>query len=251
MNPITTDDHNLLINALQRDELVFLDGFHSVKHALRFDAQVELIACAYPSKLKDLIRDYAPDLDSQFLGRCKIIKPNIVDKLRKTRSHWTGVYGVAVRPDYKVPDVLKTPGHIVLLENPYNYGNLCACIRIAAATGAAGVLLISGASPWEPAAIRGAAGLQFAIPVVTATLDQLIGSGRPIIALDPEGSLITEYDLPENAIFAFGTEREGLSSNLADLADVALGLPMRHGVSSINLAATVGIVLYTAIMHKK
>ena len=58
-------------------------------------------------------------------------------------------------------------------------------------------------------------------------------------------------DLPENAIFAFGTEREGLSSNLADLADVALGLPMRHGVSSINLAATVGIVLYTAIMHKK
>ena len=42
MNPITTDDHNLLINALQRDELVFLDGFHSVKHALRFDAQIEL-----------------------------------------------------------------------------------------------------------------------------------------------------------------------------------------------------------------
>ena len=112
-------------------------------------------------------------------------------------------------------------------------------------------MLIIGASPWEPAAIRGAAGLQFAIPVVTATLDQLIGSGRPIIALDPEGSLITEYDLPENAIFAFGTEREGLSRNLADLADVALGLPMRHGVSSINLAATVGIVLYTAIMHKK
>ena len=250
MKPITKDDYDLLVDSLQNDRLVFLDGFHSVKHALRFNAQVELISCAYPSKLNDLILGYAPDLETLFFEKSKVIRPNLADALRKTRSHWTGVYGVALRPEYKLKDVLKAPGHIVLLENPYNYGNLGACIRIAAATRAAGVLLINGASPWEPAAIRGAAGLQFAVPVVSTTLDELNGLERQIIALDPEGLSLSEYNFIDNSIFAFGTEREGLSNALMDLATVTLGLPMREGVSSINLAATVGIVLYTAAMRR-
>ena len=38
------------------------------------------------------------------------------------------------------------------------------------------------------------------------------------------------------AILAFGTERHGLSDELLERADLRLGIPMRPGVSSLNLA---------------
>ena len=39
--------------------------------------------------------------------------------------------------------------------------------------------------PYSPAAVRGAAGLQFAVPV--AAIDTLPDTDRPLVALDPEG----------------------------------------------------------------
>ena len=248
MKPINTNDHELLIDSLQNESLVFLDGFHAIKHALRFNADIQLIVCTHPQKLDNLIADYAPDVESAILAKCKIARTNVVDALRRTRSHWTGVYGVAIRPEYELNKILNAPGNIVLLENPYNLGNLGACIRTAAAAQAAGVILINGVSPWEPPAIRGAAGLQFAVPVVSTKLDDLLRTSRKIIALDPQGSPISQFDFTDDLIFAFGTEREGLSDELKRLSTITLGLPMQAGVSSMNLATSVGIVLYAAVL---
>ena len=44
-------------------------------------------------------------------------------------------------------------------------GNMGACVRVAAAADAAGVLTTGGNDPWHPDALRGAAGLHFALPV--------------------------------------------------------------------------------------
>ena len=46
------------------------------------------------------------------------------------------------------------------------------------------------------------------------------------------------------AILAFGTERHGLTEELLDRADARLGIPMRAGVSSLNLATAVAAVLF-------
>jgi TrmH family RNA methyltransferase len=45
-------------------------------------------------------------------------------------------------------------------------------------------------------------------------------------------------------VLAFGTERDGLSPELLDRADARLALPMRPGVSSLNLATAVSGVLF-------
>jgi TrmH family RNA methyltransferase len=46
-------------------------------------------------------------------------------------------------------------------------------------------------------------------------------------------------------VLAFGTERDGLSDALLARSDARLALPMRPGVSSLNLATAVSGVLFS------
>ena len=126
----------------------------------------------------------------------------------------------------------------MLLEDPRHLGNVGAAVRVAAAAGAAALLTTGAADPWDPAALRGAAGLHYALPV---------GRGdppgdRPLVALDPGGEEATA--LPAEATLAFGTERDGLSPALVARADLRVRIPMRAGVSSLNLATAVAVALY-------
>lgn len=247
MQPITPADLDLLRSSLTDSNLVFLDGFHAVKHAARFGADIGLVACANEAKLTELADSLAPDIAGELSGMAKAIDKKDVKKIGEMRSHWTGVWGVAKRPDYTAEAILASSGPVVLLENPQNGGNIGACIRVAAAADVGGVLITGGANLWEPAVIRGAAGLQFAVPV--ANLESLAGLTRPIVALDPDGDDIAEATLPDQPILAFGTEREGLSAELTALANSRVRLPMKEGVSSVNLAVAVGIVLYSAALR--
>jgi TrmH family RNA methyltransferase len=131
----------------------------------------------------------------------------------------------------------------VLLEDPRHFGNLGAVIRVAAAAQAAGVLTTGRQDPWDPVAVRGSAGLHFALPV--ARVAELPHSDRPLLALDPGGQELQPALVPPRAVLAFGTERAGLSDELLEGADARLRLPMREGVSSLNLATSVAAVLYS------
>jgi TrmH family RNA methyltransferase len=128
----------------------------------------------------------------------------------------------------------------VLLDRPRQLGNVGACVRVAAAAGAAAVLTTGPADPWHPDALRGSAGLHFALPV--ARVDAPPDTDRPLIALDPAGEPLRE--LPDRPLLAFGSERHGLSAELLARADARVALPMRPGVSSLNLATAVAAILY-------
>ena len=132
----------------------------------------------------------------------------------------------------------------MLLEAPARLGNLGAVVRAAAAAGAAAVLTTGPQDPWHPAALRGAAGLHFALPV--ARIDELPERhGRPLVALHPEGEPLCPGVLCDRAILAFGSERRGLSAEMLAAADRQIAIPMRQGVSSLSLASAVAVTLYT------
>ena len=90
--------------------------------------------------------------------------------------------------------------------------------------------------------MRGAAGLHFALPV--AAIEALPASDRPLLAIDPEGEELRPGPLPARAVLAFGTERHGISDELLERADARVAIPMRAGVSSLNLATSVAVALY-------
>lgn len=224
--------------------LVVLEGFHALKHALRFGAEVLEAVAVDPSKLERLVAQLAPDLASSLPVRVSAVGQGVLAELVPQAPH-TGVVALALRPAVEVDVVLADPrpALLVLLEDPRNMGNMGACVRVAAAADAAAVLSTGRNDPWSPEALRGAAGLHFALPV--AAVDQLPESDRPLLAIDPDGEELRASELPPRAVLAFGSERHGLSGALLHRAEARLGIPMRAGVSSLNLATSLAAVLFS------
>ena len=223
-------------DARRDPQLAVLEGFHAVKHALRFGAELTTVVGSDPAELERLAAALAPDLAGRFEELVEVVPPDDLPR--------TGVMAIARRPPVDAESLLADPGEqpIVLLEDPRHLPNLGACVRVAAAAGAAGVLTTGTSDPWHPDALRGAAGLHFAVPV--ARFEGLPASDRALIALDPDGDPFEPHAIPPRAVLAFGSERHGLSYSLRRLADERVALPMRPGVSSLNLSTSVAAVLY-------
>lgn len=230
--------------AARRDrDLAVLEGFHALKHALRFDAEVLEAVASEPKELARLATELAPDLAGSLTERVSPVDPELLAQLVPYAPR-TGVVAIARRPPVDLAAVLAgpRPAPVVLLEDPRTMGNMGACVRVAAAADAAAVLSTGGNDPWHPEALRGAAGLHFALPV--AQLDELPSGDRPLVAIDPDGEATDLREISPRAILAFGTERYGLSEELLERADARLAIPMRAGVSSLNLATAVAAVLF-------
>jgi len=223
--------------------LVVLEGFHALKHGLRFGARIEAACTPDLAALRRLASELAPDVCARLRDTVREVSPVTFARLAPVPPA-TGVLAIAVRPEVDAARVLKQPGPapVVLLDNPSHPGNLGAVVRVAAAAGAAAVLTTGARDPWQPAALRGSAGLHFALPV--ARVGPLPATDRPLLAIDPEGEpLIAELAI-DRTILAFGSERQGLGPALLAQAERRIAIPMREGVSSLNLACAVAIVLY-------
>jgi TrmH family RNA methyltransferase len=244
-----------LFREARRDpELAVLEGLHALKHASRFGAEVLCVAITQPERLHPLAQALAPDVLQRLSAGTQTVSREAFQALAP-QAPATGVIAIARRPLIDVDALLADvrPAPIVLLERPRDLGNLGACVRVGAAADIAGVLTTGTHDPWDPAALRGSAGLHFGLPVAHLAedaLQRLGGAGgqrrceRPLVAVDPNGEPLHPQRLPARAILAFGGERRGLSEELSTRADLRVSLPMREGVSSLNLATSVAALLY-------
>jgi len=223
--------------------LVVIEGFHALKHALRFGAEIEEAVAVDPAALEGLAAELAPDLAGGLAGRVETVDAETLARLVPLVPR-TGVVAIARRPRFDLSAALAEPREapIVLLEDPRNMGNIGACVRVAAAADAAALLTTGEHDPWYPDAVRGGAGLHFALPV--SAIEELPESDRPLLAIDPEGDEMNPERMPPRALLAFGTERHGLSGGLLERAEARVSIPMREGVSSLNLATSVAVTLF-------
>lgn len=227
--------------------LAVLEGVHPLKHALRFGAHVDHVATSDRSRVLELAASLAPDTMARIDSLLQVIDAETFAALSPAPPG-EPVMALAQRPGWKLASLLASSDErpIVLLDDARHLGNLGACVRVAAAAGAAGVVAIGDQDPWHPHAIRGGAGLQFALPVMRS--DELTDSDRPLIAIDPDGDELRPDRIPPRAILAFGSERRGLSPAMRDRASLRLGIPMEPGVSSLSLATAVAVVLFAMRM---
>ena len=211
---------------------VALEGLHCVKHALRFAPElVREVRVRDRSAVRALAERLAPDVAEDLLARARVADV----------AHHTGVEATGEVPRPDTAPLAGRDAPLVLMDRPHSPGNAGAVVRVAAAAGASAVALTGPLDPWHPSVLRGSAGLHYAQPVlrVDAAGDLVRGPFAVLDAAgDPEGSL------PPDAVLIVGTERDGVSDALRARADVVLALPMRPGVSSLNLATAVAAALY-------
>ncbi|NUT23147.1 MAG: rRNA methyltransferase, partial [Hamadaea sp.] len=224
-----------------RPDVVLVDGFHAVKHALRFGADVLVVLASDKSAALALAHELAPDLAGAFEILAVPVEPALFTEL-VPRPHPTGVAALALRPSLDLAALAGRTSPVVLLEDPRNLGNIGAVVRLAAGFGIAGVLTTGVTDPWHPAVLRGSAGLHFATAVGRVDLDSR--PTGPVYVLDPDGADIRGLQIPDDAVLAFGTERHGVSARLRAVATELVAIPMRAGVSSFNLATSVAMALF-------
>jgi TrmH family RNA methyltransferase len=232
--------------------LAVLEGFHAIKHALRFGARMLEVVCTDPAELDRMSALLAPDLGAQLRTLRRSVAPSVFEQLAPLAPA-TGVIGLAERRSADAATILsdERPAPVILLEDPRDLGNMGACVRVAAAADISGVLTTGSHDPWHPDALRGAAGLHYAVPVCRVSgLDELKALDRPLLAVDPAGEPLAPSELSSRALLAFGSERYGLTHDLTALADARISIPMRPGVSSLNLATSVAAVLFAWRLSK-
>lgn len=243
---------------------VVLEGFHALKHALRFRAEVTEVLSPAPDDVLRLAERLAPDVRGPIERAVEAVPRELFRELAP-RPPGTDVLALARRPDTSAADVLSVagPAPVVALEEPSHLGNLGAAVRVAAAAGAAGVVTTGEHDPWHASALRGSAGLHFALPVAReerpaapsgsgteprgeggASVGRLAPEDRPLVAVDPDAPPFPGRARPTRALLAFGSERRGLRPGTLGRADLKVRIPMREGVSSLNLATSVAAVLY-------
>lgn len=227
--------------------LVVLEGFHTLKHALRFGAEIEVAVGLDAKSVLGLGAQLAPDITTALERHLALVPEDVFEKLAPVPPA-TGVIAIAKRPMVTAEDVLADSveggvGPVVLLERPRSPFNIGAAIRVAAAAGAAGVLTTGIQDPWHPSAVVTAVGLQFALPVARSA--SLPVFRRTLVAFDPQGETLQPGQVPTDSVLAFGNERDGTSTELLAASDQRLSIPMAEGVSSLNLATAVAVGMYS------
>lgn len=222
--------------------LAVLEGFHPARHALRFGARLEVAVTYDPHKLRTLAERLAPESVAGIEPVLRVVSRERFSRL-SPRSLSSPLLSICARPADTIAAALAARAKpVVHLDRPRNPGNVGAVVRVAAA-GDLGGVTVSGQDPWSPVAIRSATGLQFALPV--AGMELSTSSSRPIVAVDVGGDPPGAVTLPRDAILVVGGERHGLPGWVRDVAQGSVGVPMKPGVSSLNLATALAAVLYS------
>jgi len=168
-----------------------------------------------------------------------------------------GVVAIGPIPPHAAADLPAELGSVVLVaDGIQDPGNLGTLLRTLAAVGGRAAILCRGTvDPWNPRALRGAAGATFRLAVAagiepSVAADLLEERGVPIVALTAGAPSLFEAKLPEGPLaLAVGNEGAGLSGELEERAAMSTGIPMAPGVESLS-AAVAGSVAMIALAHR-
>jgi 23S rRNA (guanosine2251-2'-O)-methyltransferase len=175
-----------------------------------------------------------------------------------------GVVAVVSAVPYADPDRLcrsveaREDGLLIALDGVQDPRNLGAVIRTAAAAGAHGILLPgAGAVGLTAAVAKTSAGGVERIevarePKLPRRLRDLASRGFSVVGLDARGEMAwSEATLTGRIIIVAGSEGRGLRKGVREVCNPRLAIPLAAGVESLNVAVSVGVVLFEAVRQRR
>ena len=221
------------------------EGAQAVREALAADAVVELFATAeaigrYPELTGDAaeisVKDAAALSETVtpqgLVAVCRLVQPSLADVLARG------------------------PRLLAVLVEPNDPGNLGTIVRTADAAGADAVVLDGGVDVYNGKAVRASAGSLFHLPVVTASVAEVLDSDLSTLATSGEGrrdldDLADDGTLAGPTAWLFGTEAHGLPAAVLDAATHTVRVPIHGRAESLNLAAAAAVCLYASARARR
>ncbi len=168
-------------------------------------------------------------------------------------EHPQGILCVCAEPSLDLAGLgSHNPATLLLLDGLQDPGNLGTLIRAARAFGVDAVIVLDGSvDPWNPKAVRAAAGAGFQIRIVRA----MWADARPwlderrieILTADPAGEDVRSFQPGESWALAVGNEGAGLRAEVAAASTKPVAIPMPGSAESLNAGVAGSILLYSLL----
>ena len=159
---------------------------------------------------------------------------------------------VVEMPHYELSELLKgDETHLLILESIQDPGNLGTMIRTGEGAGITGIIMNNQTVDlYNPKTVRSTMGSLYRMPYYISdnledTIDILKGKGVRLYAAHLKGTM--SYDEPEYTGacgFMIGNEGNGLSDEIANMANTYIRIPMEGKVESLNAAISATLLMY-------
>ncbi|MGN0341201.1 MAG: TrmH family RNA methyltransferase [Roseburia sp.] len=182
-----------------------------------------------------------------------------------------GILALLQQPSYELEDLLNWPdgsptsdglgdqsAHLLVLEDIQDPGNLGTMFRTGEGAGISGIIMSRGTvDVFNPKVVRSTMGSIFRVPFYVAedlkdTIEELKRRGVKHYAAHLLGSC--SYDEPDYTgatAFLIGNEGNGLSDDIASMADCKIRIPMAGQVESLNAAIAATLLMYEAARQRR
>jgi TrmH family RNA methyltransferase len=234
-----------------RQGLVLVEGVRSVAEALaagadiRFAVQSPRLLGTEPGRaLASTLAGQGPEAEE--------VDDSELDELSAT-EHPQGVLCVSTEPGLDLGQLRnRTPSRLLLLDGLQDPGNLGTLIRAARAFGVDAVIVLDGSvDPWNPKAVRAAAGAGFHTPIARAPWAEvspwLEEQGIEILAAEPSGTDVRSFHPGGSWALAVGNEGAGLRAEITSASARSLAIPMPGSAESLNAGVAGSILLYSLL----
>lgn len=219
-----------LLRGKYRDEtgLFLLEGVKCVKEAI--DSELEVVHI------------FSTEGFEEYPQRIEVTDA-VISKISDAKSAPT-VVAVAKQHIHKWSNSYK---RVILLEGIKDPGNLGTILRTASAFSVDAVILYGNTvDMYNPKCVRSAVGNLWKIPVIKIK-DIRELNGYELVSTLPKGDNVInlrDFKPADKTVIMFGSEAEGLSVELKQIADKSITVEMNNSVESLNLSVSASIVMY-------
>lgn len=250
VNPLVKDVRRAIARGgLTQDGYLVAETFHLLEEALRSNCAVKVVMCS--ESVQSAVESHVKRLTGL---RVAVVSDPLFPYISGTEAS-QGVIALVTPPVWNLPQLFRGRSLVIVLDGLQDPGNAGAIARAAEAFGSTGIMFLKGTvSPFNPKALRAAAGSLFRVPfaygldvaLARAALQQNkldIYAGVPATQNAPAKAL-DEVDLSRRCALIVGNEARGVSPQLrASAMDISIPT---CGVESLNAAMAAGILLYEA-----
>jgi TrmH family RNA methyltransferase len=251
--PLITSLSNPLVKqarALQQKKarlesgLFLVEGIHHVGEAV--DAGWEVEAVLYAPEL--LTSNFARNLISRLGAKPQPVSAQVMEALAD-KENPQGILALVRQRQTRIENLEMMRSGVALVA-PQDPGNVGTILRTLDAVGADILFLLDGGVElYHPTTIRSSMGTIFWKPIIQTSFDHFVAWTRrwqyQLIGTSAHGDVDYQTLVPKPPwVLVMGNEQKGLSKEQTNQCDVAVSLPMKGRVSSLNLAVATGVLLY-------
>ena len=199
------------------------------------------------------VREYYIVADSVFKNMSDTVTPQ-------------GILAIAKQKEYTLDDILslsmnnqdtsneqKSGRAFIILESIQDPGNLGTILRTAEGAGVSGIIMNKETVDiYNSKVIRSTMGSVYRVPFMVTdnlseTIDELKKNNVTVFAAHLKGEEYYAKDLYKGDVaFLIGNEGNGLSDEIAKMADKYVKIPMEGMVESLNASVAAAILMYEA-----